>query len=464
MSQVAGAQSRPKRLFNFNFGLLLQGQTVSQTGNYFFYIAMVLWIKEATGSASLVGLLMMVSSLPGLILGPIGGTFSDRHSRKKIIIFTDAIHGLLIIALAALLYMTPNATEAILVALFATAALGAVLNAFFAPAITAAIPDLVPNDRIAGANAVMQAGLQVSMFIGQALGGVLYRFVGAAMIFFLNGVTFVFSAVSETFVSIPQKLPNRVRRNDRELDSPAAGADSGGDRPLLPVDPLSPDVGGLRTFTEATLDGLRYIWHRPGMRELVLGAALLGFFTVPVVVLMPFFVEDVLNVGPEWYGFVLAMFGAGTLLGSVAAGGIRVSGAKRTNLLGAVLVLNATAYLSLGLVGSVRSAAAIAVLAGCTGGFVTIIIATIVQATTASEMRGRAVSLVATLSGSLAPIAMGLSGVVADLTGQNIRAVYVFCGITMIILSLFLIANRNLRGLVAYDDATTSAAVQAGVQ
>ncbi len=451
------APRAPQRLFNFNFTILWQGQAVSWLGTHVFYIAMVLWIKEATGSAGVVGLLLMVASIPGVILGPIGGTFADRHSRKRIIVLTDTINGLSIVALAALVFLLPSATGLILALLFTVAVVGAVNNAFFAPAITAAIPDLVPKKRLAGANGLIQASLQVSQFLGQGLGGVLFRIVGAPVLFLFNGITFLFSAVTEAFVSIPQTLPIDVGRAEEEERWQAVSG--GGWHLVLPIAPEPRLRGRLRPFVEAAVEGLRYVWRRPGMREVVFGAAILGFFAAPIPVLLPFFIEDVLGMGSEWYGFFLAVLGMGALVGSLVAGGLSVAGATRRNLLIVVLAIQATAYLALGLVPNIGYAMVLAAVAGAATGFVGITIITIVQATTPSEMRGRTVSLMATLSGALVPIAMGLSGVIADLTGQNISAIYVFCGAAMMVVSLVLAANRNLRELVAYDHEGAMSAV-----
>src|SRR5215213_5426730 len=114
----APLQSIPARLWNRDFFLLWQGQTVSQLGSQAFMIAMAFWVKEATGSATLMGLLMTLSSLPGVLLAPFGGTFADRHSRIKIIIGCDVLAGLASLSLALTMMAGADAKTVVLPLLF----------------------------------------------------------------------------------------------------------------------------------------------------------------------------------------------------------------------------------------------------------------------------------------------------------------------------------------------------------
>ena len=68
----------PTRLLNRNFILLFQGQLISQIGSSIYMIALIFWLKHATESATLVGLLSMTATLPGVLLGPFGGTVGKK--------------------------------------------------------------------------------------------------------------------------------------------------------------------------------------------------------------------------------------------------------------------------------------------------------------------------------------------------------------------------------------------------
>jgi len=413
----------PTRLFNKNFFLLWQGQFVSQMGNQAFSIAMMFWIKHETGSATLMGLIMMFSSLPSVLLGPIAGTFADRWSRRSIIIWCDVFRGVAVLLLAGLLFVRGDATDLIIVCLFIVAVITASMSAFFRPAITAAIPDLVPPDRVASANSMNQSSMQASMLAGQSVGGVLFRLLGAPVLFLIDGVSYIVSAISEMFITIPQK---KIAETD--------GA-----------------VTALQRFKLETLEGLRFVWRNRGLRDLTLAAAFLNFFLIPIIVLLPFYVEDTLSSTTDWYGFLLAGFGLGALIGFAGAGLLRPSPRARCWTMISSLVLMSLALGALGLVASTRSALILMFLAGTLNGYVNVNIMTTMQLMTPSEIRGRVFGLLGTVSGGLAPLAMGLTGVVADLLNQNIPLIYVICGGTTAVLSVLVSFGREFRSFLSYD-------------
>lgn len=415
-------EERPFKLFNRNFFLLWQGQTASQLGNQIFNIALALWVKQATNSATLMGLILMTASLPAVLLGPIGGVVADRYRRRRIIIFCDLLGGIIMLALAALMLAAPDALVTNVAALFVVAILIAIISTFFNPAINAAIPDLVPKDRVTSANALIQFSVQLSVFLGQGIGGTLFRLLGAPILYLINGITFLFSAISEFFIDIPQTLPEK--------------------KPTV--------QDSFYEFKHDIATGFRYIWREAGLRELVFISALLNFFMAPILLLLPFYVEDFLQIKPDWYGFLLATYGLGSILGFFIAGGLPLSGKLRGTLMLIFIILEPLGYVVLGLVLNQWAALSMTLLGGMMSGFVMVNITTLLQITTPSEMRGRIFGVLGTIAGALTPLAMGLSGVIADLTGQNIPLIYVSCGIIAAFLAAIVALNPDFRAYLAY--------------
>ncbi|MDD2717669.1 MAG: MFS transporter [Candidatus Wallbacteria bacterium] len=411
------------RLFNKNFYLLWQGQLISQIGNQAFEIALLFWIKHATGSATLMGLIMMASTLPSVLLGPVGGTFADLHSRKRILVISDLICGTILFLMTAALFLWQSNTNLIICCLFTTSVFISTVNSFFKPAISASIPDLVPLDKIAAANSLNESSVQISTFIGQGLGGVLFRLLGPVTLFLADGISFFLAAFSESLITIPQVIPEK-KTGFSEI---------------------------FRHFKLETIEGFRYVWQRKGIRNLFVIAAFLNFFMIPVITLLPFYIEDVLKATTDWYGYLLAGFGFGALIGYTFAGTVRVSGKVRSIIVPILIVVNSAAMGLLALLSSPIQAMLLMFLAGIMNGFINISIITILQLTTASEIRGRVFGLLGTICSGITPIAMGLAGVVADLLNKNIPAIYIFCGSAGAILSLLVGLDRATREFLAYE-------------
>ncbi len=413
----------PTKLFNRNYSLLFQGQLVSRLGSQVYAIAMVLWIKDATGSATLMGLLMMVSAIPGVLLSPMGGAIADRFSRRLILVISDLTRGLAMLLVAALIYTMADSVNLLLWTLFVVAILTGTVTAFFRPAIAAAIPDLVPKDRVVTANSLGQLSLQLSVFFGQGLGGTLFRLLGAPFLFLINGISFLYASLSESFIKMPEVAPKEKLSMKEQWHE----------------------------FLVDLKEGFHYAWNRPGLRELVFISAVINFFTIPAIVLLPFFVEDTLGVRVDWYGFILVSFGLGGLLGYLFAGIVRLPGRPRMYLMLAFMVGQSVLYGVLGFIPRPIFVVMLAIVAGFMGGYITVNITTVLQLSTPSAIRGRVFGLLGMVAGGLTPIAMGLSGVIADALNQNIPLIYAASGGIMVLLSVLVALLPQTRELLAFE-------------
>ena len=387
-------------LFPRTFVLLWHGQLVSQLGNQAFLIATTFYVLEVTRSASLVAAAMIAATIPLVVVGPIGGTVADRHSRRSILIAADWLRAIATGWLGIVLLSEPGGTLQHVVLIIAVAAVNGLMSALFAPAFQALVPELVPNDRLAMANSVNQISTQTSTLMGQALGGVLYIAWGPAALLLVDAVSFAYAGVVTWFLP---RDPSRQRT-------------TGSLR------------GAFQRYAADTAAGMAYVWHSPGMTPVLGVFAGVNFLFMPVFVLMPFYVTEVLGVGPEWYGFLLSGSGVGALAGSVAAGvllrTLGVHAAAVRVCLGGI----ASAVVLLGLVDSSWFALGAFAAIGALSAIINITVMTAFQSGVPAEVRGRVMALLIALSTAAVPIGMGLGGVMGDHWRSSLQLVLVGCG------------------------------------
>jgi DHA3 family macrolide efflux protein-like MFS transporter len=176
-----------------------------------------------------------------------------------------------------------------------------------------------------------------------------------------------------------------------------------------------------------------------------------------VGILLPFYVEDFLGARTDWFGFLLAAQGVGSLAGFILAGSLKISGRIRSRLIIFCIFAMASLVGVLGLIRNPFIAIAMFLLIGVLSGMANIYIITILQLTTPSGIRGRVFGLLGTISAGITPIAMGMAGIVADLMDHNIPFIYGFCGVTTALLSLLVSLSRDYREYLAYEPVRPSA-------
>ncbi len=411
------------RLWNRDFALLWQGQLISSLGKQAFALTALLWMKDATGSGSLVSLVMTAALLPAVILGPVSGVLVDIWNRKRIIAWTDLAGGLFILVAACLFFLVPGATGPLIAVVFAVSFLTGALDAFSQPSINASIPDIVPRERLEAANGLNMGGLQAAMFLSQGTAGFLYRVLGAPLLVLANAVTYLYAGATELLMRIP-RVPARLDRD------------------------------GLHPFHRFRLElgeGMRYLRGQRGLWTLILVYACLNFFISPILVLLPFFVEDYLRLNSDWYGFLMAAFGVGGLVGFLLAGAAPMRGKRREAAVSGSLVLQSVVTLLALVWRAPAGQVAIFALIGFFNGIMGVNVSTLIQVAPPQEFRGRVQALITTVMAGIMPLGMALGGFLFDLSGQNVPLVFGISGGLTLAVSVACLAIRDYRQFLSSE-------------
>jgi len=143
------------------FVVLWLSEGLSMVGDRLVMVALITLVYDRTGSAGVVGLLMVFKAVPALLLGSLAGVFVDRWNRKWIMVIANLLQGLLVFCLP----LAPGI--AIICAIYFVMSS---INQFFVPARSAAIPDLVPQETLMTANSMFAITIVFALAIGPAIG------------------------------------------------------------------------------------------------------------------------------------------------------------------------------------------------------------------------------------------------------------------------------------------------------
>lgn len=375
-----GGMNVNNKLFTRDFSLLWLGKSVSQLGDGAGFIGLMWWVQTTTGSATVLGLMAMVSTLVRVLLSPVSGVVADRFHKKKIIVITDFIRGLIYCLLAYLVYSSRLTVPLLLT----FSALNALNSVFFGPAISSTVPLLVKPDNLPQANSFLQMTSQIVSIVSYTAGGVLVALLGVPLLLLVDGVSFILSAISEMFINIPL--------SQGTVNSIGKGA-----------------------FVSNLKEGLQYVRANTVLLEVMKIAAVLNFVMAPMFILLPKFVNIHLGAAASMYGYMLACMMAGTFLASLIVAftkfvqrnvwiviyGVTIQGVL---LLGLILLPRHMYYGHL----------ALFLFSGLINGIVNVYFSALMQRITAPEHMGKVYGLVETMSSGLQPLSQGLTGFIGD--------------------------------------------------
>jgi len=377
---AAAATFRSLRVRNYR--IFMSVQAVSVTGIWMQSVAQLWLVLHLTGSAVALGLVTSFRFVPILLFTSFGGLVVDRVDKRRMLMVTQAVAGLLAFALAAL--TLAGAVRIWMVYLIAFG-LGCV-NVFDGPGRQSFLHEVVGPLRIANAVALNSATLTVGRVIGPALGGLAIAWVGPGWCFLVNGLSY-----------LPVVLGLLLMR----------AADLNRSAPVRPAG-------------RQVRQGLRYAWERPQLRVSLLVALVVGLLALNFQVLLPLLATRVFHGGPGTFGSLWSLMACGSLAGALLAAALshpsqRLLGAA-TVLFGALMCLAAVMpVLPLELVVLVPLGAAMILFQATTQ--------SLLQLNSQAGLRGRVMALYATVSAGSTPIGGPLVGWIAEHFGTRVAMV-----------------------------------------
>ena len=196
-----------KKLWNKDFILLLQGNVVSTIGDLMYSVAIGYWVYEQTGSSGLMGIMSSISMFVTMFLSPFCGSIVDKLSRKWVIVGIDIMQGVLMLAVGVMAYMNALNVPIVLLA----ALLAAFGSVFYSPAISTLMIDIIPRDDMVRGQSIHSGAMTLIQLVGTAFSGVMVAFIGVPLIVVINGLSNLYSAVSELLVTVPRTVQQGER-------------------------------------------------------------------------------------------------------------------------------------------------------------------------------------------------------------------------------------------------------------
>ncbi|MGB9553139.1 MAG: MFS transporter [bacterium] len=367
--------------------LLWLGQLVSTLGDNFEYIALMALAYHLSGSTLVMGAVLVSYMVPNLVLAVFSSVMMDRWDRRKTMIYSDVIRGLIILIPPVLLLLG----KLQIWHLYLYSALYGCVTPFFNNANAALLPSLVKEEEYLAMNSLMQTSIQLAGIIGLALGGTAIAFLGYANAYFFDSFSFFFSAATVFLLKLPKKV-------------------MGGQPSEFQLTKF------LKSWWTDFLDGLRFYKIEKSLLWLLLVVSVVNFAFGPLSILLLPFVENFLGASVKEFGWIMSSVSLGTFLGAIFIGSIGIIRNRRRWILVAVAAIS---ILTMCLPSVRLFPLTMAVLFGI--GFslplANIPIATVFQEKVPDSLRGRVFGARNFLAQSLSPVSTALGGMLADLIG-----------------------------------------------
>jgi DHA3 family macrolide efflux protein-like MFS transporter len=392
-------------------------------GSQIVQFALIWWLTQETGSATVLAVASLVGLLPQVLLGPFVGVLVDRWPRRWIMFFADTAVALASILLAFLFWQGTVQIWHVFALMFIRSLGGA----FHWPAMQSSTALMVPREMLAkvqGWNQMLQGGLNI---ISAPLAAMLLAALPMTAIMGLDVLTALFAIVPLLFIAVPQ--PKKPPVLDTAVTNTAV------------FDAVASEAVAKPSYWDELRMGLRYVGAWPAMLMLMGMAMLINFLLTPTGALQPLLVTEVFGGEAIQLGLLQAAFGIGIVLGGLLLG-VWGGFKKRihTSLLGlfglgsGILLMGITppTMFWLVLVGGLLAGGMMSLTNGP--------IMAIFQTTIDPAMQGRVLTLMNSAAMAMSPLSLIVAGPFADRFG--VQSWYVAGGLLTLAVAFSGLFNR----------------------
>lgn len=355
------------------------GGLVSNTGGWIQTVAQGWLVLVLTNSPFYLGLVSFAGMIPNLFFSLMGGLIADRRDRRQVLIAAQTVS---MVAAAAMGILTALGIVHIW-HVVALASVGGLAMALSFPSWQSVVSDLVAEEDLINAVALNSAQFNLTRVLGPTVAGFLIGWAGVVACFFANA----FSYLGVIYAIYRIRIPSRAQ----------------------PYKAMSGLLGGIR-------EGFAFLRTNRSLQQLLLIGAAFTLLNMPYLAFMPVFARDILNVGAEGLGMLMAAAGVGAFLGSLLVAGQQES--RRAEHIAALSPLAMSAGLAALALSTnfVFSISALVVVGLSMTSFMSSA-ATLVQLWTPGHLRGRLLSIYNTVVFGLMPVGSLLAGAIASLIG-----------------------------------------------
>lgn len=391
------------------------GQAFSLLGSMLVQFALVWWLTQETGSATVLAMATLVAVLPSIFLGPVAGTLVDRWNRRLVMIAADTLTALATLALIQLFLAGALEVWHVYLAM----AFRSLMGAFQWPAMQASTTLMVPEEhltRVAGLNQTLNGAMNI---ISPPLGALLMAIMPLDRVLMVDIVTAICAILPLLIFTIPQPAPSATIATTATTS----------------------------VWVEMRA-GWRYVIAWRGLLGVLIIVMIINFVSVPASSLMPILVTQHFGGGVTQLGWLESSWGVGVVLGGLL---LSVWGGFRRKIVTSLtgLIALGIGMTMLGLVPSDLFAGALVLFffVGVTNPMINGPFFALMQSRVEPDMQGRVMSLASSATGAMMPLSLVIAGPLADAFG--VSTWYVFGGIATIIVG---IASFMIPAIIAIEE------------